>query len=48
MYIISGRMKVVMDDGTEDEYGPGDTTVVPPGHVAIDFTGAKEYARDNR
>jgi uncharacterized cupin superfamily protein len=26
MYIISGRMKVVMDDGTEDEYGPGDTT----------------------
>ena len=58
MYVISGRMKVVMDDGTEDEYGPGDTTVVPPGHnawvvgnepcVAIDFTGAKEYARDNR
>jgi uncharacterized cupin superfamily protein len=34
MYIISGRMKVVMDDGTEDEYGPGDTTVVPPGHNA--------------
>ena len=58
MYIISGRMKVVMDDGTEDEFGPGDTAVVPPGHnawtvgnepcVGIDFTGAKEYARGNR
>jgi len=32
MYVISGRMKVVMDDGTEGEAGPGDTTVIPPGH----------------
>jgi hypothetical protein len=33
-YIISGRMKVVMDDGTEVEGGPGDTDVIPPGHNA--------------
>ena len=54
----TGRMKVVMDDGTEGETGPGDTTVVPPGHnawvvgngpcVAIDFTGAKDYASGSR
>ena len=58
MYIMSGRMKVVMDDGTEIETGPGDTAVVPPGHnawvvgnepcVAIDFTGAKGYATGSR
>ena len=53
-YIISGRMKVRMDDGTEVEGTPGDTVVVPPGHnawvvgdepcIMIDFTGAKDYA----
>jgi mannose-6-phosphate isomerase-like protein (cupin superfamily) len=52
MYIISGRMKVVMDDGTEAESGHGDAVIVPPRHnawvvgnesyVAIDFTGAKD------
>jgi quercetin dioxygenase-like cupin family protein len=55
MYIISGRMKVVMDDGTEAESGPGEAVIIPPGHnawvvgndprIAIDFTGAKEYAK---
>jgi hypothetical protein len=54
-YIISGRAKVVMDDGTEEEFGPGDVAVIPPGHnawvvgnetlVIIDFTGLKEYAK---
>ena len=48
-YVVSGRVKVVMDDGTEEEFGPGDAAVIPPGHnawvvgnepvVAIDFTG---------
>ena len=57
MYVISGRIKVVMDDGTETETGPGDTAVVPPGHnawvvgneprIAIDFTGAKDYAKSS-
>lgn len=33
-YFISGRMKVVMDDGEEVEFGPGDFSVIPPGHDA--------------
>ena len=55
MYVLSGKMHVKMDDGSEQEFGPGDTGVVPPGHdawvvgnenfVAIDFTGGKTYAR---
>ena len=54
-YMISGRMKVVMDDGKEEEFGPGDIAVVPPGHnawvmgnepvVAVDFTGFADYAK---
>jgi mannose-6-phosphate isomerase-like protein (cupin superfamily) len=53
-YVISGRIRVRMDDGTEQEFGPGEAVYVPPGHdawvvgneplVAVDFTGAKEYA----
>jgi hypothetical protein len=31
---ISGRMKVVMNDGTEGEAGLGDPDVIPPGHNA--------------
>jgi hypothetical protein len=44
-----------MDDGTEEEFGPGDAAVIPPGHnswvvgnepvIAIDFTGAKDFAK---
>ena len=44
-----------MDDGTEEEFGPGDTAVIPPGHnswvvgnepcIMIDFTGAMDYAK---
>ena len=55
MYVISGKMRVKMDDGSEQEFGPGDTGIVPPGHdawvvgneqcVAVDFTGAKTYAK---
>jgi quercetin dioxygenase-like cupin family protein len=33
-YVLSGRMKVVMDDGTEAEAGAGDAAVIPPGHDA--------------
>lgn len=32
--IISGRLKVRMDDGAEAEGGPGDIAVIPPGHNA--------------
>jgi mannose-6-phosphate isomerase-like protein (cupin superfamily) len=54
-YVISGRMRVKMDDGSEEEFGPGDVGYLPPGHnawiignepfVAVDFTGMKEYAK---
>jgi hypothetical protein len=33
-YTISGRMKVLMDDGTEQEVGPGDVVQIAPGHDA--------------
>jgi ketosteroid isomerase-like protein/mannose-6-phosphate isomerase-like protein (cupin superfamily) len=33
-YVISGRMKVAMDDGTEIELAPGDVFDLPPGHDA--------------
>jgi quercetin dioxygenase-like cupin family protein len=54
-YYVSGRMKVVMDDGEEVEYGPGDFASIPPGHdawtvgdeacVVIDWQGFADYAK---
>ena len=54
-YVVSGRLKVVMNDGQEDEFGPGDYMVVPPGHdawvvgdeacVMLDWQGFADYAR---
>jgi quercetin dioxygenase-like cupin family protein len=54
--MISGSIRVTMDDGSEDEFGPGDTAIIPPGHnawvvgnepvVGIDFTGLKDYAKE--
>jgi quercetin dioxygenase-like cupin family protein len=54
-YIVSGRMKVVMDDGEEAEFGPGDFMICPPGHdawtvgseacVVIDWQGVADYAK---
>jgi hypothetical protein len=50
-YIIPILITVVMDDGSEEEFDPGGTTVVSPGHnawvvsdepmVGIDFIGLK-------
>ena len=55
MHVVSGRMVVRMDDGTETEFGPGDVGVIPPGHdawivgdeafVGIDFQGGAVYAK---
>ncbi len=49
-YIISGRLHVLMNDSTEADLGPGDVTIIPPGHdawvigdepcVLLDFQGA--------
>jgi len=54
-YFVSGRMKVVMDNGEEVEYGPGDFAVMAPGHdawivgdepcVVIDWQGFTDYAK---
>jgi quercetin dioxygenase-like cupin family protein len=54
-YYVSGRMKVVLDDGEELEYGPGDFSIIPPGHdawtigdepcVVIDWQGFADYAK---
>jgi mannose-6-phosphate isomerase-like protein (cupin superfamily) len=33
-YVVSGHMIVRMDNGEEQEYGPGDTYIIPPGHDA--------------
>jgi len=32
LYMISGRLGIRMDDGKEQEFGPGDAGRVPPGH----------------
>ncbi|MGO8946194.1 MAG: cupin domain-containing protein [Ktedonobacterales bacterium] len=31
-YVISGRARTAMADGTEMEVGPGDVATIPPGH----------------
>jgi quercetin dioxygenase-like cupin family protein len=55
LYMLSGHMKVVMDDGTEGEVGPGDVVRIEPGHdawvvgdatcEAIDFGPSPAYAK---
>jgi len=54
-YHASGRIHIVMSDGTEFEAGPGDVTALPSGHdawvvgnepvVLIDWSGASKYAK---
>ncbi|WP_027499307.1 cupin domain-containing protein [Rhodococcus sp. UNC363MFTsu5.1] len=54
-YCLSGRMVVVMDDGEQLEFGPGDVMIAPPGHdawvvgdeacVLIDWQGFADYAK---
>jgi hypothetical protein len=44
-----------MDDGSQEEFGPGDVSLLPPGHdawvvgedpaVVIDISGMGDYAR---
>lgn len=55
-YHLSGKLHVKMDDGSEEEFGPGDIGVVPPGHdawtvgdepaVILDITGMIDYAKE--
>jgi mannose-6-phosphate isomerase-like protein (cupin superfamily) len=55
-FVVSGYMRVKMDNGEEQEFGPGDTYIVPPGHdawivgndtyVAVDVSGEMmDYAK---
>jgi hypothetical protein len=54
-YMISGQMKVVMDDGSEMTAGPGELIAIEPGHDAevvgdetvefIDFGDVSNYAK---
>jgi quercetin dioxygenase-like cupin family protein len=54
-YFVSGRMKVVMDDAEEMEYGPGDFAIMAAGHdawivgaepcVVVDWQGFADYAK---
>lgn len=55
-YVVSGRMHVVMDDGSSGDAGPGDAIDIPPGHdawvvgndecVLLDWgPGAASYAK---
>ncbi|NIH81044.1 cupin domain-containing protein [Amycolatopsis viridis] len=54
-YVLSGRMRVRMDDGDQADFGPGDVMMIPPGHdgwvvgdepcVVIDWSGYADYAK---
>ena len=54
-YVISGRMRVYMDDGSEIEIKAGDVAAIPPGHdaevigsepcVMVDFGEIGDYAK---
>ncbi len=54
-YHVSGVLRVRMDDGTEFDCGPGDVSLLPPGHdawvvgnepaVVVDFQGMITYAK---
>jgi hypothetical protein len=54
-YLISGRLGVRMNDGTEMEFAAGDVYEIPPGHdgwvigdepaVGVEVSGAETFAR---
>jgi len=54
-YVLSGRMRIFMDDGEETEIGAGEAVAIPPGHdaetvgdeacVVLDFGEISEYAK---
>jgi len=54
-YCLAGRMRVVMDDGSEQEIGPGDAASIEPGHdawvvgdetcVFLDFGDVEHFAK---
>ncbi len=57
-YHVSGRLMVVMDDGTQIECNPGDVSLLPKGHdgwvigdepaIVVDFQGMIDYAKEKK
>ncbi len=55
-YHVSGTIRVLMDDGTERDFKPGDVSLLPSGHdawvlgtepvVVVDFQGMIDYAKE--
>lgn len=55
-YVISGKIHIVMDDGSEETFEKGDIMMLPPGHdawtvgdepcVFIQFTNGDNYYHD--
>ena len=56
-YHVSGVLHIVMNDGTAKDVGPGEISLVPPGHdawvvgnepvVVVDFQGLTDYAKQS-
>jgi hypothetical protein len=54
--VLSGRLHVRMDDGSEAEFGPNDVMLLPPGHdawsvgdeaaVFVEFSRGNDYYDD--
>ncbi|MGY0235886.1 cupin domain-containing protein [Longispora urticae] len=54
-YVLEGRMRIFMDDGSEYDLTPGHVVAIPPGHdaevlgdgacVMLDFGEIAEYAK---
>lgn len=54
-HLLSGRLGIRLDDGTEMEFGPGDVYEIPPGHdgwvigdepaVGLEIAAAEEFAK---
>lgn len=54
-YHVSGRLHVVMDDGSKMEFTAGDVALIPPGHdawvvgdepvVVLDISGMGDFAK---
>lgn len=52
-FVLSGRIMIRMDDGSEEEFGTGDVMMLPPGHDAwtvgdepcdfIEFSQGNDY-----
>ena len=57
-YQVTGRLHVLMEDGSEFDTGPGEVINIPSGHdawvigdepvVVVDWHGATDYAKETR